>query len=295
MTNAERQINRLTNTQLKEFITIRHLNCKNIDKDNLNKTTINYLSAWLVLEEFIVLEYGLKKEGLRDFDFFNITTHTVDKYTDYIVNVKGNKKSTANQRLVALSSFLKYLLKTYRFDISSEKERDINIVIESFQSRETVESDRLMLTKSQLAYINRYLTNTRLTHRERLLAMFLLVKDCLCKREELSELKVENLHLDEERPYVVIDAKNSNIARTCYLEDDTVAALKHYLFVRECLDVESEYLFISNRGKKISHETVYHAFKDIFINTGFGYKDSDGEIKTDYSLDVLRFSFKHHK
>ena len=116
MTNAERQINRLTNTQLKEFITVRHYEGKNIDKDNLNKTITNYLSALLVLEEFMVLEYGLKKEGLRDFDFFNITAQVVDKYIDYIINVKGNKKSTANQRLVALSSFLKYLLKTYKFD-----------------------------------------------------------------------------------------------------------------------------------------------------------------------------------
>ena len=295
MTNAERQINRLTNTQLKEFITVRHYEGKNIDKDNLNKTITNYLSALLVLEEFMVLEYGLKKEGLRDFDFFNITAQVVDKYIDYIINVKGNKKSTANQRLVALSSFLKYLLKTYKFDISPEKERDMNIVIESFQSRETIENDRLLFTKSQLAYINRYLANTRIANRERLLSMFLLVKDCLCKREELADIKLKNLHLDEERPYIMIEIKNSNIARTCYLEDDTVAALRHYLFVRECLNVESDYLFISNRGKKISHETIYHSFKELFIKAGFGYKDTDGEIKTDYSLDVLGFSFKHHK
>ena len=57
MTNAERQINRLTNTQLKEFITIRHLNCKNIDKDNLNKTTkVNIRHNIFDLKYFEIVE-----------------------------------------------------------------------------------------------------------------------------------------------------------------------------------------------------------------------------------------------
>ena len=108
MTNAERQINRLTNTQLKEFITVRHYEGKNIDKDNLNKTITNYLSALLVLEEFMVLEYGLKKEGLRDFDFFNITAQVVDKYIDYrvLVVAKSMESDLDNPENVKVIGFI---------------------------------------------------------------------------------------------------------------------------------------------------------------------------------------------
>lgn len=295
MTHAEQQINKLTNAQIKEFITYRHLHSKDVDKTKLNRTCTNYLSSLLIMEEFISIEYGLTIEQLQDFDFFTITALTVEHFINYVVEVKGSKPSTKNQRLVALSSFLKHLLNTYKYDISVEQEKQMNIVIESFQTRETINNDRLMFTKSQISYINRYLANTRLTHRERLLAVFLLTRDTLIQREELLDIKLEHLHLDAEKPHVSIQSKNSNVIRTCYLEQDTVAALNHYLFVRESIDTSSDYLFISNRGVKLYSETLYSAFKDVFINAGFGYIDEKGVLKTDYSLDILRLSFKHHR
>ena len=292
--NIDVQANRLTNAQLKEYIYHRHQQSAPSSSD-ISVTNRSYISSYISLEEFIRDKSNLNEDGIRDFNFFNITAQFVSDYTDYCITVKNNKKSSLNQKLVALSSFLKYLVKTYRADITPDKERDINIVIESFQNRGTIETDRLLFTKSQLSYINKYLVNTRINHRERFLAIFLLFRDTLCKREELIEFKISDLHLDADRPYISSLIKGTNKDKIYYLEDDTVFALKNYLFVREELQTENDFLFLSNRQTKIKSETIYFAFKDIFIACGFGYKDENDEMKTDYTLETLRLSFKNQK
>lgn len=292
MTKFEDILNRLTNTQLKEFINYKN-SLKVVDgEDAIDKTVRNYISGCLSFEEYLVHLYKLDKEGLRDFKILDMTINDVSSYQEYLINIKQIKESTANQKVVCLSSFFKTALKEMNLTKTNDEEEHLKALIETLKGRKITESNRRLFTKSELILLNKYIVNSTITHRERLLAIFLLLRDTFCQRVAIVNIKLSDLFLDEDIPYIVISPQANVEPVRFNLKPDTVIALKSYLLVRE--DCECEYLFISNRNTQIDSATVYLLFKQIFIGAGFGYLDADNEMKTDYSLDTLRLSFREN-
>lgn len=293
MTILEKSLNRITNIQMKEFLSFKNNAKGGNDDGTISKTIRNYLSCCLIIEEYLVHLYNLNTEQLANFKIQDMTLENITGYQNFLIDIKGCKDSTVNQKLVCLSSLLKYTLKNSSIEISDDEEEHLKSLINALKGRKKIENNnRLTFTKTQLVTLNKYIVNSSMTHRERMLAMFLVIRDTLCQRDNLVNIKLSDVCLDEENPYILLPIQAGGEGVRHSIKRDTVIAIKSYLLIRE--ECDSEYLFISNRNVQIDSGTIYFLFKDMFIDAGFGYLDTNNEMKTDYSIDILRLSFKAH-
>lgn len=293
MVLLSKKLTRLTNIQLKHFITYKNSNNGTEFNEYITKTVNSYLSSCITIENYIKERFNLTKEELEDFNFYTLKVEDLVDYREYLKSL-GLKKSSINQKLVCFSTLLKYLLKSYSAFTDVEEDNHLKELINTLKGRGTVKvTDRLIFTKKELSTLNKFIVNFKIPHRERALAMFLILRDTLCQRDDLTNIKLSDIHLDVDNPYVIVPTGSNEIPQKHLIKQDTVLAINSYLLIRMETNIDSDYLFISNRSATVSSDMVYCMFKEIFIGAGFGYLDANGEMKTDYTIESLRWSFKN--
>lgn len=293
MVLLSKKLTRLTNIQLKQFIIYKNSKNGTETREYITKTANSYISYCLAIENYFKERFNLSEEELKNFNFCTLNIEDLASYRSYIEGL-GLQKASANQKLVCLSAFLKYLLKSNNISSSIEEDNHLKELINSLKGRGVVKStDRLVFTKKDIFNLNKFIVNSKLANRERALVMFLIIRDTLCNRDDLIDIKVSDINLEDANPYILMYFNGNSTPQKFLLKQDTVLAINRYLTVREEESIKSDYLFTSNRSEKVSSPLIYYIFKEIFINAGFGYLDSDGEMKTDYTIQSLRWSFKN--
>lgn len=84
---------------------------------------------------------------------------------------------------------------------------------------------------------------------------------------EISGIKLEHLHMDEDEPYLYIPPRGSKGERTVPLNDVVIAAIKEYM-EKDRADEESEYLFITRTGNPMLVRNIRSTLNRYFDKAG---------------------------
>lgn len=194
----------------------------------------------------------------KDLEMFNdymkqkelpIITATLDQlqgYAKYLKVVKGYSEATMNRRLQLVKYLYKYLHRTRVITENPSEYLELPKIPERLP-----ESFTLKEAKKILRMVNKE-KNEYLRVRDN--AIVLIFLNHGLRVEELSKLKLSNINGS-----TLKFIGKGNKERSVIMTDDVITAIKDYLTVRP--EVESDYLFISERklpiSKRTLQETVY--------------------------------------
>lgn len=168
----------------------------------------------------------------------------IEQWLEWLLNTRKNQPQTVNNRLASLRVFLEYLgrqevsllhLYTEASTISRRKQPKIKV--------------KGISKKAIKALFNEISQDTKTGRRD--LTMFILMYNTAIRINETLSIKLQDLHLDVEKPYISIIGKGNKL-RSLYLLPKTVKYLKKY--IEENHDENSNsnnYLFYSKiKGKQ---------------------------------------------
>jgi len=192
------------------------------------------------------------------------------------------KKNTQNYHLIALRSFLKYLMKRgiialspERIDLAKIKERSLDLI-------STDELSRLLQAPLSLPVTNKKLENQKILRDKAILELF------FSTGLRLSELCSINRDLDLSKDEFSIRGKGEKV-RVVFLSDTAKEAIKNYLKSRKDLD---EPLFIQysrnmGKGNRLTPRSIERIVKYYAIVAGISKKVTPHVIRHSFATDLL--------
>lgn len=188
-------------------------------------------------------------------DIYSLEIHNIDiKYIEqYIANLvkKNNKATTINTKLATIKSFFKYAEnKDIRnIDICS-KIYNLKKQKEERKPHDYFEIEELSLIFKQFNLQNEY--------DKKCYIMLQLLYDGALRVSELTNLKVGNIHLGDDRyPEVVIENSKNNKSRIITISKITAMNLKKYIRENNKNDAK-EYLFLNKANLKYTESGIYY-------------------------------------
>jgi site-specific recombinase XerD len=160
---------------------------------------------------------------------------------------KGNAPSTVNRRLQALRKF--YGLAVAQGWTEGNPAEKASLLDESVSERSR------SLTQADVGRLLRAVEQSRSRQAARDLAVIQLLLGAGLKLGELTELRLEDVHLDGEPPALDVRDASGDLSRRVDLEDDVHEALRDYLFVRKAAD-GVDYFCVNRDGNALSTRSV---------------------------------------
>ncbi len=176
-----------------------------------------------------------------------LDTSDIEDFCTYLRDDKGNAPSTVNRRLQALRKF--FTLAVAQGWAQSNPAEDASLLDERVSGRSR------SLTKVDVRRLLNVVRQSRSRQAARDLAVIQLLLGAGLKLGELTELCLEDVHLDAEPPCLDVRDTSGQLSRTVVLADDVCEALRSYLRVRKV--VEGVKHFCVNRdGNALSARSV---------------------------------------
>ncbi|MGG0718127.1 tyrosine-type recombinase/integrase [Robertmurraya massiliosenegalensis] len=187
-------------------------------KTHSSQTLKSYQYALALYIGFLETEKGIRTESLCGGCFSRII---IEEWLQWLMEQRNCSPETCNNRLASLRSFLKYL-----------GSRDISLLYLSEDAtriprkKEVRKKVKGMSKKAVQVLLSVPDLSTKAGRRD--LALMIIIYSTAAKIDEILSLKIEQLHLDADKPSVTIIGKGRKI-RTLYLLPKAVAHLKKYL------------------------------------------------------------------
>lgn len=247
--------------------------------DSMN-TLRSYKTALVLYITFLESIKKIRNEELSGNSF---TREWIEEWLVWLKEKRGCSDATCNNRLASLRVFLKYL-----------GSRD---VLYLYLYQEACEIDRKKCKQKKVNGLSRKAVKALmdcpdLTTRsgKRDLAFMILMYGTATRIDELLSMKLNQLHLSSEKPYVNVIGKGNKI-RTLYLLPKSVAHLNKYLYVFHGENPQTDaYLFYSrNLGiyGKLSQTAISKMLKK--------YAAQANKICSDVPLGLHAHQFRHAK
>ena len=187
-------------------------------KSRSNHTLKSYQYALTLYIGFLETEKGISSEKLCD-ECFSRTI--IKEWLKWLMELRGCSPATCNNRLASLRAFLKY--------IGSREIRLLYLFEDATKIPRKKEVSKRVKGMSKKA-VQVLLSTPDLSKKtgRRDLALMIIIYSTAARLDEILSLKIEQLHLDVEKPNATIIGKGSKI-RTLYLLPKAVAHLKKYL------------------------------------------------------------------
>ena len=193
----------------------------------------------------LYLEY-LEANGINilniNYECFSVSN--IENWMEWLINVRKSKPQSVNNRLASLKIFLKYLGK-----------KDISLLHIYTQAcgitrKKTKKVKVKGISKEALRNLFSVINQTTKTGK-RDITMFVLMYNTAIRVNEMLSLRLKDIYLDVEKPYIVIIGKGNKL-RSLYLLPKTVKYLNKYILETHNIDYnENNYLFYSKiKGKK---------------------------------------------
>lgn len=252
-----------------------------IEKGNSLKTVNNYDHYLSRFFEFTKI--SLPKE---------ITDDKIREFRLYLnrqpgVKIKGQqsgtlKKNTQNYHLIAIRSFLKYLMKREvsslspeRIDLAKIKERSLDLISHD-------ELTRLLNAPLNLKDMGKKIDQQKILRDRAILELF------FSTGLRLSELCSINRDLDLSKDEFSIRGKGEKV-RVVFLSDSAKEAIKEYLKIRKDLD---EALFIQYsrngaKGNRLTARSIERIVRYYAIVAGISKKVTPHVIRHSFATDLL--------
>ena len=187
-------------------------------KSHSHHTLKSYQYALALYVGFLETEKGIRTESLCGECFCRAI---IEEWLLWLMEQRGCSPETCNNRLASLRAFLKYLgMKEITLLHLSEDATRIQ------RKKEVHKKVEGMSKKAVQALLMAPDLSTKAGRRD--LALLITLYGTAIRMDEILSLKVEQLHLNAEKPNVTIVGKGSKI-RTLYLLPKAVAHLKRYL------------------------------------------------------------------
>jgi len=249
------------------------------NEKGLSKNTITSYSYSFIL--FVNFMYEVKKIHINRLSLNHITKETVVEFLDWIQNNRKCSDSTRNQRLAAISSFIKYV--EYMDPAALYKYHQILSIPKKKTERKLIRYlpiDGIILLLQQ--------PNLEKGKGLRDLTLLSLMYESAARVKEIIDLTPSSLHI-ESKPYRVILHGKGNKNRSVPLPEKEVQILKQYMNQYKLSNRENVQnpLFPNNQGQKMTRNGVNNILKK-YINMA---KEKDAKlIPTDLSCHSLRHS-----
>ena len=252
-----------------------------IEKGNSLKTVINY-------DRYLT----------RFFNFSKITNPrqiTDDKIREFRLylnrqpglKVKGQqsstlKKNTQNYHLIALRSFLRYLMKRRIDSLSPDSIELAKIKERSLDLISVEELKRLLDAPNILAKTNKNIDNLKILRDKAILELF------FSTGLRLSELCSLNRDIDLSKDEFSIRGKGEKV-RVVFLSDGAKSAIREYLKFRKDLD---EPLFVqysrnSSKSNRLTSRSIERIVKQYALVAGISKKVTPHVIRHSFATDLL--------
>lgn len=167
---------------------------------------------------YLEMEIGIQRKNICFNDF---SKKEVERYQDWLLNMKKNKPKTSNLRLTSLRSFLEYAsgehsaLTALYLGLCDIK--DTEVPINPIEFFEKVQMKALLVAPD---------TRSKIGRRNQML--MILLYDTAARISEALELKLGDIHLEAQTPYATLHGKGDKY-RNVPLMDRTCKHLKKYI------------------------------------------------------------------
>ncbi len=164
-------------------------------------------------------------------------------FLDHLERDRNNSPSTRNQRLAAIKSFLHYAARENpELMLSNER-------IQAIRSKKTDHKPPPSLTVEQVqAILDSIDTAPLIGLRDK--ALIQLLYNTGARVQEIADLRISDLRF--EKPATATLTGKGRKTRAIPLWDETVQHIQAYLQTREHVGIQSEHLFLNNKGQPIT-------------------------------------------
>ena len=189
-----------------------------LQKSRSEHTLKSYKEALSLYVDFLESEKGINSNNFSDGCFCSAN---IEEWLTWLMQYRSCSPETCNNRLASLRAFLKYL-----------SNRDVSYLYLS-QTASQIQRRKVyakkvtgMSKKAVQALLAVPDSSTRAGRRD--IALMVVMYSTAARIDELLSMKVEQLHLDADKPNITVIGKGGKI-RTLYLLPKTVAHLRVYL------------------------------------------------------------------
>jgi integrase/recombinase XerD len=210
-------------------------------------TIESYRDALTLFRRYILNEINI---SIAKFTFVQCTRNCIFEFLEYL-KAQGNKPGTRNQRLAALKSYLWFAADK---DVTLQS---IALEVSRVPQSKNPDNEKFVLSEDALNAIFNQPANTRMGLRDR--TVMILLYDSAVRIAEILNLRVNDICLSEENPYIRVMGKGSK-ERVVAINVKTVKHIKQYLDVyhsRHNLDTNLLfYTIIKGKAGKMSEGNV---------------------------------------
>lgn len=233
---------------------------------NLNSEAgkLNYYSVIMSMINWMIDSKRIKKESVSE-----ITKQDINllSKTDMIVYLEtlianGTSPSTINTKKNILSSFWSHLV--------DEGICDKNIIHSIPKSKFKIKKKnnaKVPLPENMMEMIERIKQKKDDFVRERNLVIVRVLKGMGLRESELAGLDLNDLHLEENKPYITVMGKGvyyTQDAESVLVSKDAKLAFEEWLKIRNKVEkiIDDKAVFINKNGKRLSEDNIQAIFRN---------------------------------
>lgn len=196
----------------------------------------------------------VQHKSLATFKFSDCTKDCIYGFRDHLQQ-RGNKPSTVNVRVTAIRTYLNYAADR---DISVQS---VALAISQIKPLKKILKEKKVLSEDALAAILSAPPHTKMGLRDR--AILVTMYDSAVRLSELLRIKLGDMTLDGEYPFIFIHGKG-NKERIIQITEKSVGHLKEYIRVFHASSSRDTFLFsttIKGKSDKMSSGNVQRLLK----------------------------------
>jgi len=172
-------------------------------------------------------------KSIATFKFSDCTKDCVYDFREHLQQ-RGNKPSTVNVRVTAIRTYLNYAADK---DISVQS---VALAITKIKPMKKIQNEKVVLNEDALTAVLSSPPQTKMGLRDR--AIIVTLYDSAVRLKELLTIKLGDMHLEGEYPYVFINGKG-NRERTVLLTEKAVNHLEEYIRIFHANSSRDSFLF----------------------------------------------------
>lgn len=233
-----------------EQILNEYLNYLSVIQEMSKATVKLYKGNLKLFFEFIKIMDKFKGKQLNEDAIREIELNDLYEFLNYVKEERGNSASSRANKIATLRSFFKYC-----------KDKLEIITINPCDKLEAPKIPKKQINYLTLEESQKLLESIDSRNYQRDFCIVTIFLNCGLRLSELCNIKLTDIKKDT----LVVRGKG-NKDRTVYLNESCLSAINTYKEVRK--ETENTYLFLSERGNRISNRQVENIIKTSIINAG---------------------------
>lgn len=234
--------------------------------------SVNTISGYVKNVE-LYLQWFNESKGVP---FSKLHRENVREYISYLKNIKEQKPKTINTKINALTKFNEFLMEE---NIQNEfvihkndylKIQDQYVSLSKFEKKDVEKFRQIVLEDGS----------------KRNYALITLLAYAGLRISEALNLRKKDVNFVSRE--IVVEGKGKK-TRIVFMNDLVKEALQSYLNERNQLDLKHDYIFLSNRGKRLDRTTVNKFFKEYCEK--FGQELTPHDLRHFFCSNALRAGF----